>query len=47
MGYLAAYGFAFGTWLLTVAVAVALDKAGKRGPFEVLLRRLTYGPKRA
>ncbi len=47
IGYLTAFGFAFGTWLVTVAVAVALDKAGKRGPFEVLLRRLTYGPKRA
>ncbi|MDA1358198.1 DUF418 domain-containing protein [Glycomyces luteolus] len=47
MGYLAAFGVAFGTWLATVAVAVALDRAGKRGPFEVLLRRLTYGPKRA
>ncbi|WP_205323878.1 DUF418 domain-containing protein [Glycomyces sp. YM15] len=47
MGYLAAFGVAFGTWLVTVAVAVALDKAGKRGPFEVLLRRLTYGRKRA
>jgi uncharacterized membrane protein YeiB len=45
MGYLAAYGFAFGTWLFTILVAVMLDKAGKRGPFEVLLRRLTYGPK--
>ncbi|MEV3935821.1 DUF418 domain-containing protein [Glycomyces sp. NPDC049804] len=47
LGYLAAFGIAFGTWLITVFVAVALDKAGKRGPFEVLLRRLTYGPKRA
>jgi uncharacterized protein len=47
IGYLTAFGVAFGTWLCTVAVAVALDKAGKRGPFEVLLRRLTYGPKRA
>ncbi|MDN3238406.1 DUF418 domain-containing protein [Glycomyces tritici] len=47
IGYLTAFGVAFGTWLVTVAVAVALDKAGKRGPFEVLLRRLTYGPKRA
>jgi uncharacterized protein len=46
MGYLTAFGVAFATWLVTVAVAVALDKAGKRGPFEVLLRRLTYGPKR-
>jgi uncharacterized membrane protein YeiB len=47
IGYLTAFGYAFGTWLVTVAIAVALDKAGKRGPFEVLLRRLTYGPKRA
>jgi uncharacterized membrane protein YeiB len=47
MGYLSAFGFAFGTWLVTVVVAVLLDKAGKRGPFEVLLRRLTYGPARA
>ncbi|GAA2132108.1 DUF418 domain-containing protein [Glycomyces algeriensis] len=47
LGYLGAFGVAFGTWLVTVAVAVALDKAGKRGPFEVLLRRLTYGPKRS
>ncbi|MEU5156917.1 DUF418 domain-containing protein [Glycomyces sp. NPDC021274] len=47
LGYLAAFGVAFGTWLCTVAVAVALDKAGRRGPFEVLLRRLTYGPKKA
>ncbi|MCC3761975.1 DUF418 domain-containing protein [Glycomyces sp. TRM65418] len=47
MGYLAAFGVAFGTWLVTVVVAVLLDKAGKRGPFEVLLRRLTYGRKRA
>jgi uncharacterized membrane protein YeiB len=46
MGYLTAFGVAFGTWLCTVFVAVMLDKAGKRGPFEVLLRRLTYGPKR-
>jgi uncharacterized protein len=46
LGYLAAFGVAFATWLTTVVVAVALEKAGKRGPFEVLLRRLTYGPKR-
>jgi uncharacterized membrane protein YeiB len=47
IGYLTAFGYAFGTWLLTIVVAILLDKAGKRGPFEVLLRRLTYGPKRA
>ncbi|GAA1670446.1 DUF418 domain-containing protein [Glycomyces endophyticus] len=47
MGYLAAFGVAFGTWAVTVVIAVLLDKAGKRGPFEVLLRRLTYGRKRS
>ncbi|WP_030159095.1 DUF418 domain-containing protein [Glycomyces sp. NRRL B-16210] len=47
MGYLAAFGVAFGTWLVTVFITVGLDKAGKRGPFEVVLRRLTYGPKRS
>ncbi|THV28430.1 DUF418 domain-containing protein [Glycomyces paridis] len=47
MGYLAAFGVAFATWLFTILVAVLLDRAGKRGPFEVLLRRLTYGPKRS
>ncbi|MCD0444633.1 DUF418 domain-containing protein [Glycomyces sp. A-F 0318] len=47
MGYLAAFGVAFGTWLVTVGIAVMLDRAGRRGPFEVLLRRLTYGPRRA
>ena len=30
-------------WLVTVAVAVALDLAGRRGPAELLLRRLVYG----
>lgn len=38
---------AIGVWLTTVAVAVALDRAGRRGPFEVLLRRLTYGRRMA
>ncbi|THV34656.1 DUF418 domain-containing protein, partial [Glycomyces buryatensis] len=43
MGYLAAFGVAAGTWLITVLLAVLMDRAGIRGPFEVLLRRLTYG----
>lgn len=30
------------TWALTVAGAAALERAGRRGPAEVLLRRLTY-----
>lgn len=34
---------AIATWLLGVAVCVALDRSGRRGPAEVLLRRLTYG----
>jgi len=39
----AAYGLAVAVWGLTVLVAVLLDRAGRRGPAEVLLRRLTYG----
>lgn len=35
------------TWLATVALAVVLARRGVRGPFEVLLRRLTYGPRSA
>ncbi|WP_231945135.1 DUF418 domain-containing protein [Agrococcus jejuensis] len=34
--------YALGVWLVTVAVAVALDAAGRRGPAETLLRRLAY-----
>lgn len=45
VGYLGAYGVAFGTWAVTVVAAVLMDRAGRRGPFEVALRRLTYGPK--
>lgn len=43
IGTAAATAIAVGVWLVTVLVAVALDRAGRRGPFEVLLRRLTYG----
>ncbi|GAA1079343.1 DUF418 domain-containing protein [Nocardiopsis composta] len=35
---------ALGTWLLTVAAASLMDRAGVRGPAETLLRRLTYRP---
>ena len=35
--------FAIGVWLVTVIVAYALERAGRRGPAEVLLRRLVYG----
>ena len=43
LGTAAAYGIALSVWLVTVLVAVALASTGRRGPFEVLLRRLTYG----
>lgn len=37
--------FAVGVWLVTVVAAHALERAGRRGPAEVLLRRLAYrGP---
>ncbi|MGB3828807.1 MAG: DUF418 domain-containing protein, partial [Ornithinimicrobium sp.] len=47
MGTATAYGIAFGAWLFTVAVAWSLAVSGRRGPFEVLLRRSTYGPRPA
>lgn len=34
---------AVGVWLATVLVAVALERAGRPGPAEALLRRLVYG----
>jgi uncharacterized protein len=34
--------FAAGVWLTTVAGAYALERANRRGPAEVVLRRLTY-----
>jgi uncharacterized membrane protein YeiB len=34
--------YAIGVWLVTVVVAVLLERAGKRGPAEWLLRRLSY-----
>lgn len=33
---------ALGTWLVSLLLAVLLRRAGKRGPAEALLRRLTY-----
>jgi uncharacterized protein len=38
--------FATGVWLLTVVVADAMERTGRRGPAEVLLRRLAYGTPR-
>ncbi|MHA6630737.1 DUF418 domain-containing protein [Pseudonocardia sichuanensis] len=38
--------YALGTWLVILLVAAASARAGYRGPAEVLLRRLTYGPSR-
>ncbi|MFC0713359.1 DUF418 domain-containing protein [Cellulomonas biazotea] len=43
IGTAQAAALAVGVWLVTVMIAVALDRTGRRGPFEVLLRRLTYG----
>lgn len=38
---------AVGVWAVTVGIALAMHRAGRRGPFEVLLRRLTYGRRAA
>ena len=35
--------FAVAVWLVTVGAAYGLDRAGRPGPAEALLRRLTYG----
>ncbi|MBX9245355.1 DUF418 domain-containing protein [Actinotalea ferrariae] len=43
LGTAASYAFAIGTWLVILVAMVLLDRAGRRGPFETLLRRLTYG----
>ncbi|WP_309232046.1 DUF418 domain-containing protein [Micromonospora tarensis] len=34
-------------WLVTVLIARLLHKRGQAGPAEVVLRRLTYGPRRS
>ena len=46
IGTAQAAALAVGVWLVTVAVAVALQRAGRRGPFEALLRRIAYGRQR-
>jgi uncharacterized membrane protein YeiB len=43
IGTSAATAIAIGVWAVTVLIAVGLDRTGHRGPFEVVLRRLTYG----
>jgi uncharacterized protein len=37
--------YAVGAWLVILLVAAASARAGYRGPAELLLRRLTYGPR--
>ncbi|WP_454296262.1 DUF418 domain-containing protein [Salana multivorans] len=36
--------YAIGVWLVTVLLAVVLERRSSRGPAETLLRRLAYGP---
>lgn len=43
LGAATAAAAAVATWVATVVIAAALDRAGRRGPAEALLRRLTYG----
>lgn len=38
--------YGFGAWLVILLVAAVSARAGYRGPAELLLRRLTYGPRR-
>lgn len=43
IGTATAFAIALGVWLLSLVIAVLLERRGARGPAEVLLRRLTYG----
>lgn len=43
LGAATAAAVAVATWVATVVIAAALDRTGRRGPAEALLRRLTYG----
>lgn len=43
LGFAAAAAIAVGAWTVTLLVAMAMDRKGIRGPFEVVLRRLVYG----
>lgn len=42
LGPATAAGIAAATWAATLVIASALERAGRRGPFEALLRHLTY-----
>ncbi|PRX99534.1 DUF418 domain-containing protein [Allonocardiopsis opalescens] len=44
---LVAAGVGTGVWAVTVLLAYALHRAGRAGPAEALLRRLSYGPRHA
>jgi len=37
---------AVATWLATVVMADRMRRVGYRGPFELLIRRITYQPRR-
>lgn len=45
LGVATASLYAIAVWVVTVVIAYFIEKSGRRGPFEVLLRRLTYGSK--
>lgn len=42
-GPLGALGVAFAAWLVSLALAVVLERAGHAGPMEKLMRRGVYG----
>ena len=46
LGVAAAAVLGFGVWLVILVIAAVSGRAGYRGPAEVMLRRLTYGPTR-
>lgn len=43
LGTAGVYLLAVSVWVVSVGIALVLDRRNLRGPFEVMLRRLTYG----
>lgn len=43
LGTASSLAFAAAAWLVALAVAVFVARTGRRGPAEVLLRRITHG----
>lgn len=47
IGTATAFAIAVGVWIVSLVLALLLERRNARGPAEILLRRLTYGPDEA